>query len=303
MQAYSINNMHPVFSMRDQATMVLTAALGHVWDLIKVAPQPEESLETIYVWVEDWDKTRNFCTEVLGAIAITDLQHPVEQRQIHINDIFEDYQERVELRVQLEAERLTREPSMCMCRQATTAIGEGQGCMPSNTGAGESSRGTGGQVRQQMDSTGKGKGKEKATDEVNKLENNEGNCPPNPDPLKTGTPAPKANLPCWECAKHKNAGSGETAAGPSHKQTKPTGLLDDPPTPNISAQDLSKVPPVEETLLVTNLGDTTMHEALAECIQLLENRADDKEFELTQIHQMLGLLAICVFGYFEQNYH
>ncbi|KAI5991755.1 hypothetical protein F5J12DRAFT_786298 [Pisolithus orientalis] len=423
MQAYSINDVHPMFSMRDQVTMALTVALGHVWDLIEVVPQPEESLETIYAWVEDWDKTwasicswwryindngisiskvHNECMHdytkesamcqnllVLGAIAIADLQHPVEQRWIHINDIFEDYQERVELRVQLEAERLTREPSMCMHRQAAMAIGEGQGCMPSNTGAGESLRGTGGQGRQQMDSTGKGKGKEKATDEVDELGNDKGNHPPNPDPLKTGALAPKANLPCRECTKadaeceglpgelckqcrqakqkcsrslrvgrkHKNAGSGEMAAGPSHKWTKSvtvmtktpamtglklripackppprqnfkltpghptshannlgdlgnsrlfgrlTGLLDDPPTPDISVQDLSKVPPVEGTLLVANPGDTTTCKALAECIQLLENRADDEEFELTQIHQMLGLLAICVFGYFEQNYH
>ncbi|KAI6020041.1 hypothetical protein F5J12DRAFT_781065 [Pisolithus orientalis] len=235
MQAYSINNACPMFSMRDQVTMVLAAALGHVWDLIKAVPQPEERLETIYVWVEDWDKTwasisswwkyinnngiivlkvcdecmHNYTEEsamcqnllVPGAIAITDLQHPVEQRQIHINDIFEDYQERVELRAQLKVERLTREPSMHMCRQAATVTGEGQGCAPSNTEAGESSRGTGQPVRQQTDSTGKGKGKEKATDEVNELENNKGDCPPNPDLLKTGALAPKANLPCRECVK------------------------------------------------------------------------------------------------------
>ncbi|KAI5997848.1 hypothetical protein F5J12DRAFT_785063 [Pisolithus orientalis] len=272
MQAYSVNNMHPVFSMRDQATMALAAALGHVWDLIKVAPWPEESLETIYAWVEDWDKTwvHNKCMHdytkesamcqnllVPGAITITDLQCPVEQSWIHIDNIFEDYQERVELRVQLEAERLTREPSMCTCRQAAMAIGEGQSCMPSDTGAGESSRGTGGQVRPQTDSTGKGKSKEKATDEVNELENDEGDCPPNPDPLKTGTPAPEANLPCreytkvdaeckgppgesceqcrqakWKCSwllrvgrKHKNTGSGETAAGLSHKWTKSVTVM------------------------------------------------------------------------------
>ncbi|KAI5989185.1 hypothetical protein F5J12DRAFT_786696 [Pisolithus orientalis] len=293
MQAYSVNDVPPVFSMRDQATMVLTAALGHVWDLIKAAPQPEESLETIYVWVEDWDKTwvhkpsmvasicswwryindngisvPKVCDECMcdyteesvmcqnllvpGAIAITDLQCPVEQRWIHIDDIFKDYQERVELRAQLKAERLTRDPSMHMHRQAAMAIGEGQGCVPSDTGAGESSRGTGGQGRQQTDSTGKGKCKEKATDKVDKLENDEGDCPPNPDPSKTGALAPEANLPCRECAnvdaeckglpgesceqcrqakqkcswslrvgrKCKNAGSGETATGLSHKWTK-----------------------------------------------------------------------------------
>ncbi|KAI6006571.1 hypothetical protein F5J12DRAFT_782836 [Pisolithus orientalis] len=367
MQAYSINDMCPMFSMRDQATTVLTAALGHVWDLIKVVPQPEESLGTIYAWVEDWDKTWasihswwryvndngisilkvhdkcmcNYTEEsamcqnllVLGAIAIADLQCPVEQRWIHIDDIFEDYQERVELRVQLEAERLTREPSMHMHRQAAMVIGEGQGCMPSDTGAGESSRETGGQVRQQMDSTGKGKGKEKATDEVDKLENDEGNCPPNPDPLKLALQHLKPTFhvgsrPSGSAAGHSEwVGSTRTlvverqllghctnrpttpAPQPHPEPTPPpmdnlgdlgngglfgrlTGLLDNPPTPNVSVQDLSKVPPVEETLLVTNLSKLTTHKALAE--------VDNKEFELTQIHQMLGLLIGTVQGRHEE---
>ncbi|KIN93682.1 hypothetical protein M404DRAFT_35858 [Pisolithus tinctorius Marx 270] len=228
MQAYSVNDARPVFSMRDQATTALAAALGHVWNLIEAAPQPEERLETIYAWVQDWDKTwasihswwkyiddngisvpkvrdecmRDYTEEsamcqsllVPGAIAITDLCCPVEQRRIHIDDIFEDYQERVELRAQLEAERLAREPSIRTCRQAATTIGEGQGCMPSDTEAGESSRGTGRPVREQTDSTGKGKGKEKATDEVDELENDEGEHPPNPDPSKAGAPAPDPNL-------------------------------------------------------------------------------------------------------------
>ncbi|KAI6032723.1 hypothetical protein F5J12DRAFT_779170 [Pisolithus orientalis] len=269
--------------------MALTAALGHIWDLIEVVPQPEERLETIYMWVEDWDKmwihdkcmcdyTKEcvMCQNLLvpGAIAIADLWCPVEQRWIHIDDIFKDYQERVELRVQLEVERLTREPSMCMCRQAAMVI-----------------------------------------DKVDELENNKGDCPPNPDLLKTGALAPEANLPCRECTKRKNTGSGETAAGLSHKWVKsvmPTpppmdnvgdlgngglfgrlmGLLDDPPAPIISAQDESEGPPVEETPLVANLSESTTCEALAECIQLLEGRVDDKEFELTQIHQMLGLLVM-----------
>ncbi|KIN93143.1 hypothetical protein M404DRAFT_36356 [Pisolithus tinctorius Marx 270] len=406
MQAYSVNDVCPVFSMRDQATTALAAALGHVWDLIEGAPQPEERLETIYAWVEDWDKTwasihswwkyvddnrisvpkvhdecmHNYTKEsamcqsllVPGAIAITNLCRPVEQRRIHINDIFEDYQERVELRVQLEVERLTREPSMLMRRQAAMAVGEGQGHMPSDTEAGESSSGTGQQVRQQTEGTGKGKGKEKATDEVDELENNEGKHPLNPDPSKTVCKGLPGEL-CEQCRqakqkcswslrvgrKRKNAGSGEMAAGPSHKWTKsvtvamttetpvttglklwiparkppprqnsepppkhptprasshlssdmppppltpplmdnpgdlgdsglfgrPTGLLDNPPAPVISMQDKSKGPPV------ANLSESTTHKALAECIRLLEGRADDKEFELTQIHQMLGLLV------------
>ncbi|KIO06655.1 hypothetical protein M404DRAFT_24373 [Pisolithus tinctorius Marx 270] len=281
--------------------MALAAALGHIWDLIEVVPQPEESLDMIYTWVEDWDKTwagirswwkciddngitilkvhdecmHEYTEEsamcqnllVLGAIAITDLWCPVEQRWTHINDIFEDYQERVELRAQLEAERLTREPSMHTHRQAATTTGEGQGCMPSTTEAGESSRGTGQPVRQQMDSTGKGKGKEKATDKVNKLEDNEGECPPNPDPSKTGTPAPKANLQCRECMKVKqkcswllrvgrkckNAGSGETAAGLSHKWTKSVTVMAMTETPAMTGLKLRmpahKPPPRQNSKL------------------------------------------------------
>ncbi|KAI6003472.1 hypothetical protein F5J12DRAFT_783542 [Pisolithus orientalis] len=43
--------------MRDQAITLLVAALRHVRVLINTAPQPEESLEAIYKWVEDWDQT------------------------------------------------------------------------------------------------------------------------------------------------------------------------------------------------------------------------------------------------------
>lgn len=80
---------------------------------------------------------------VLGAIAIADLQHPVEQRRIHIDDIFEDYQERVELRVQLEAERLAGKPLICTHGQAARVAGESQDRAPGDTEAGESSRGAG----------------------------------------------------------------------------------------------------------------------------------------------------------------
>ncbi|KAI6008796.1 hypothetical protein F5J12DRAFT_782228 [Pisolithus orientalis] len=237
-----------------------------------------------------------------------------------------------------------------------------------------------------------------ATDKVDEPENDKGNHPPNPDLSKTGTLAPKANLPCRECMKVdakceglpresckqcrqakqkcswllrvgrkcKNAGSGEMAAGLSHKWVKsvtvmvmtetpvltrlklqipackppprqnskpspkhptphattpapqphpeptlpptdnlgdlsngglfgrPMGLLDNPPAPVVNTQDGSKGPPVKETPLVANLSESTMCEALAECIQLLEGRVDDEEFELTQIHQMLGLLVMRV---------
>ncbi|KIN96063.1 hypothetical protein M404DRAFT_33627 [Pisolithus tinctorius Marx 270] len=72
---------------------------------------------------------------------------------------------------------------------------------------------------------------------------------------------------------------------------RPTGLLDDPPAPVNSMQDEPEDPPVAETLPVTNPSESTTHEALAERIRLLEGRVDNEEFELTQIHQMLGLLA------------
>ncbi|KAI5996827.1 hypothetical protein F5J12DRAFT_895973 [Pisolithus orientalis] len=329
----------------------------HIWDLIKTVPQPEESLETIYMWVEDWDKTwasiHSLWNEesmmhknllIQGAIAIADLHHPVEQRCIQINNIFKDYQERVELRHNLRL-RGWEENLQCVCmdRQQGAVIEGGQ----------------------ETDRWSKqGKGKEKATEEVNELEDNEDKCPPNPDPSKTGTPAPEVNLPCGgqakqKCSqalkvgrKHKNAGSSEMVAGPSHKWTNrnsapapdcpspppvnspsnsnmpppptsqlplflpsmipaprhcaeptpppmdepedfsssgifvnPIGLLDDTPAPNVSTQDELEVPPV------INLSKLTTCKALAECICLLENRVDDKEFELTQIHQMLGLLA------------
>ncbi|KIN93419.1 hypothetical protein M404DRAFT_36126 [Pisolithus tinctorius Marx 270] len=122
--------------------------------------------------MRDYTEESAMCQSLLvpGAIAIADLRRPVEQRRIHIDDIFEDYQERVELRAQLEAERSTREPSMRTRRQSATA-------------------------------TGKGKGKEKATDEVDELENDEGEHPPNPDPSKTGAPAAEADLRCRECTK------------------------------------------------------------------------------------------------------
>ncbi|KIO02718.1 hypothetical protein M404DRAFT_27623, partial [Pisolithus tinctorius Marx 270] len=245
-------------------------------------------------------------------------------------------------------------------------------CVPSDTEAGESSGGAGRPVRRQTDSTGKGKGKEKATDEVDELENDEGDRPPNPDPSNTGALVPEVDLRCKECTKakqkcsrslrvgrkRKNAGSGETAAGPSHKRVKsvtvttetpvltglklriparkppprqnsepppkhptpraspslssdmppppiprpplflpsatpvprprpeltlplmdnlgdlgdgglfgrPTGLLDDPPAPIVSAQDESEGPPVEETLQVANPSESTTRETLAEHI-------------------------------------
>ncbi|KAI5993792.1 hypothetical protein F5J12DRAFT_785921 [Pisolithus orientalis] len=335
MQAYSVNNTHPVFSMRDQVATALAATLGHVWDLIEMVPQPEERLEMIYAWVEDWDKIWT---------GIHSWWKYIDNNGITIpkvcNKCMHDY---------------TKESAMCQ------NLLSGEGRVERAARGGEVDKGTfyaHTQSGSNNNSTGKGKGKEKATDKVDELENNEGNRPPNPDPSKTGAPAP-------EC---KNAGSGGTAAGLSHKRTKsvtvmmmtetlvttglklqiparkppprqnseltpvhptprasppllsdmppppltlppmdnpgdlgdcglfgrPTGLLDNPPTPVVSTQDKSEGPPVEETPQIANPSELTTHETLAECIQLLEGRADDEEFELTQIHQMLGLLVMQV---------
>ncbi|KIO11361.1 hypothetical protein M404DRAFT_20807 [Pisolithus tinctorius Marx 270] len=113
--------------------------------------------------------------------------------------------------------------------------------------------------------------------------------PPIPRPplfLPSATPAPR---PCLELTPPLMDNPGDL--GDSGLFGRPTGLLDDPPTPIVSMQDESEGPPVEETPQVANPSESTTCETLAECIRLLEGRADDEEFELTQIHQMLGLLA------------
>ncbi|KIN95014.1 hypothetical protein M404DRAFT_34533 [Pisolithus tinctorius Marx 270] len=113
--------------MRDQAITLLSAVLRHIRVLIDTVPQPEESLEAIYEWVEDWDQTwagiyswwkyvdknkisilkvhdANLCdmTEestiwqnkvIPVAIAIADLWQPEGQHRFNIDDLFEDYQE------------------------------------------------------------------------------------------------------------------------------------------------------------------------------------------------------------------
>ncbi|KAI6148027.1 hypothetical protein BKA82DRAFT_35732 [Pisolithus tinctorius] len=320
MQAYSICNTRPVFSMRDQAIISLSAALRHVRVLIDTAPQPEESLEAIYEWVADWDQTwagiyswwkyvdenkisipkvhdanlrdmtkestmeqnelmngdedhsphakkdsqkcqqSSFAQErVVNAkekggtvIAIADLRQPEGQRRFHINDVFEDYQEWVEERVHLEAERLAKAPSMRTCGQA--ARGEGQDHAPEDT-EGNPSRGAAHSTGGGSGSTSKGNGKQKATSEEDELADDvnddkgdsEGEGEPGPSakrPHVAGDNEPcetcaQANLrcigepesSCKRCQKakrkcsrscgveRKNSGTvGE--AGPSHKRVK-----------------------------------------------------------------------------------
>ncbi|KIO14829.1 hypothetical protein M404DRAFT_17691 [Pisolithus tinctorius Marx 270] len=184
--------------MRDQAITSLSAALRHIRVLIETAPQPEESLEAIYEWVGDWDQTwagiylwwryvdenklsipkvrntnlRDMTEEsviwqnkvIPGVIAIADLRRPEGQWRFHIDDIFEDYQEQVEERVCLEAERLAKAPG------AARLAGGGSG------------------------SVSKGKGKQKATSEEDKLaddvDDDEGNS------KGKGKPGPSAKRPC-----------------------------------------------------------------------------------------------------------
>ncbi|KIN94468.1 hypothetical protein M404DRAFT_35035 [Pisolithus tinctorius Marx 270] len=103
------------------------------------------------------------------------------------------------------------------------------------------------------------------------------NMPPPPAPrpplfLPSATPAPR---PHPELTPPPMDNPGDLGDGGLFG--RPTGLLDNPPAPVDSAQDEPEDPPVAETPPVANLSE-----------------ADDEEFELTQIHQMLGLLVMRV---------
>ncbi|KAI6000319.1 hypothetical protein F5J12DRAFT_894769 [Pisolithus orientalis] len=229
MQAYSIHNVQPVCSMRDQAITSLSAVLRHVRVLINTAPQPEESLEAIYEWAEDWDQTwagiyswwkyvnenkisilkvhnANLCdmTEesaiqkneaIPTAIAIADLQQPEGQCRFNINDLFEDYQEQVEERAWLEAKRLAKAPSMCTWGQA--ARGEGQDCTPEDT-KGNPSRGVACSTGEGPGSASKKKGKQKEDELADDIDNDKGNGKPGPS--TKGPHAAGDNEPCETCA-------------------------------------------------------------------------------------------------------
>ncbi|KIN93333.1 hypothetical protein M404DRAFT_36174 [Pisolithus tinctorius Marx 270] len=291
MQAYSIHDARPVFSMRDQAITSLSAALRHIRVLIDMAPQPEESLEAIYEWVGDWDQTwagiyswwryvdenklsipkvrdtnLHDMTEesmiqqnevIPGVIAIADLCRPEGQRRFHIDDVFEDYQERVKERARLEAERLAKAPSVRTRGQ--TAREEGQDHAPEDT-EGHPSRGAARSAGGGSGSTSKGKGKQKATskedeladdvdDDEGDVDDDEGDGKGEPGPSAKGPRVAGDNEPCKTCAQanlrcigepelsckqcqkakrkcsrshgvgRKNSGTvGE--AGPSHKRVK-----------------------------------------------------------------------------------
>ncbi|KAI5997864.1 hypothetical protein F5J12DRAFT_895723 [Pisolithus orientalis] len=213
--------------MRDQAITLLSAALRHIRVLINTVPWPEESLEVIYEWVEDWDQTwyidknkisiPKVCNanlhdmteesmiqqnEVIpAAIAIADLWWPEGQHRFNINNLVEDYQEQVEERAWLEAKMLAKAPSMHTQGQA--ARGEGQNHMPEDTEGYPSNRAahsTGGG----SGSTSKGKGKQKATSEEDELADNvnddEGDGEGKPGPSAKGPHMAGDNEPCETCA-------------------------------------------------------------------------------------------------------
>ncbi|KAI5982897.1 hypothetical protein F5J12DRAFT_899937 [Pisolithus orientalis] len=277
--------------MRDQAITLLVAALRHVRVLINTVPQPEESLEVIYKWVEDWDQTwagiylwwkyidenkisiLKVCDTNLhdmteesviwqnkaipGVITIVDLQWPEGQHRFNIDDLFEDYQEWVEERAQMEAERLAKAPSMCTWGQA--ARGEGQDCAPEDT-KGNPSRGAACLTGEGSGSASKGKGKQKATSEEDELaddvNNDEGDSKPGP-PTK-GPHTAGDNEPCETCAQANFTCVGEPEAsckqcrkakckcscsqGVGRKQPDPTPTCLPLPDPAPSLHDPSPTP-------------------------------------------------------------
>ncbi|KAI6025672.1 hypothetical protein F5J12DRAFT_889556 [Pisolithus orientalis] len=230
MQAYSINDMRPVFSMEAQAVASLTGVLKCTRRLTRAVPQPEEMLEIIYKWVDKWDADATIylwwkyvdnheiampdldghCLQelteqsafknnlfIVGAIVITDLWQPEGQRQFLVEDVFKDYQERVKEWVHLEAERL-------------------------------------------------------AINKVDKLERNQGDNPPNPGPSRgvlenCANDAGRQNKSVAGLRvgrKWKNSGNGGMMAGPLHKQTKSITVTTTNVPPPATASPAMTAPPV-----------------------------------------------------------
>ncbi|KIO01765.1 hypothetical protein M404DRAFT_28506 [Pisolithus tinctorius Marx 270] len=189
---------------------------------------------------------------ILAAIAIADLHWPEGQQRFHVDDIFKDYQEWVEERAHLEAERLAKALSVCTWGQ--TARDEGQDHAPEDTEGYTASRGAH-TVGGGSGSASKGKGKQWAMSKEDELTDNidddegkgEGELGPSAKGFcMTGDDKPckmcaQANLmcirkpesSCKQCQKAKRKCScshgvgrkqknsstiGE--AGPSHKQVK-----------------------------------------------------------------------------------
>ncbi|KIO00941.1 hypothetical protein M404DRAFT_29139 [Pisolithus tinctorius Marx 270] len=136
--------------------------------------------------------------EVIPAvIAIADLCQPEGQRRFHIDDVFEDYQERVEERVHLEAERLAKATSVHTWGQ--TARDEGQDHAPGDT-EGDTARGGTHSAGGGSGSAIKGKGKQWATSEEDELANDKGNGQGKLSPSTKGLCVTGDDEPCKTCA-------------------------------------------------------------------------------------------------------
>ncbi|KAI5986268.1 hypothetical protein F5J12DRAFT_898791 [Pisolithus orientalis] len=217
---------------------------------------------------------------VTGAIAITDLQQPKGQRWFDVKDLFEDYQERVKERAQLEAKRLAQEPMAHTWGQAEGGVGPGN--------------------------VSKGKGKEKATNKEDELadnvddDENEGEeltLSPH-DPLPTpclffcrATPKPRPSF------KASSPLVNKPQLSPPSKELqvkfKPffatvTSLLNESGDVKVPVQ--SDTPLVAETPEVINPNEWSTANFI-EHLQVLEARAKDEEFELEQVYWLLEMLV------------
>ncbi|KAI6141291.1 hypothetical protein BKA82DRAFT_28717 [Pisolithus tinctorius] len=197
-----------------------------------------------------------------AAIAIADLQQPEGQHRFNVDDLFEDYQEWVEERTWLEAERLAKAPSMHTWGQA--ARGEGQERAPEDT-EGHPSRGAACSTGEGSGSVSKGKGKQKATSKEDELaddvDDDKGDGEPGPStkgPRAAGDNEPcetcaQANLTCvrepevsckrcrkakHKCSHSRGVGRKNSStvgeAGPSHKQVKSFMTLKPAPAESVT---------------------------------------------------------------------
>ncbi|KIO10276.1 hypothetical protein M404DRAFT_21248 [Pisolithus tinctorius Marx 270] len=368
--------------MRDQAITLLSAALRHVRVLINTAPQPEESFEAIYKWVEDWDQTwagiylwwkyidenkisipkvhnTNLCdmTEesviwqnevILAVIVIADLRQPEGQCRFNVDDLFEDYQEWVEERTQLEAKRLAKALSMHTRAKQHKATSEEDELVDNGEGEpGPSAKGprragenepckTCAQANlvciREPESSCKWcqKAKHKCSCSCGVGRKNSGtvggagpshkqvksitsskqpDLTPTCSPLPELTPSPHNPSP----APHLFFHGATPMPGPSFKPSpfpvdnpqmpllinKPQGkiepffatatsLLDEPGDVEVMAQ--SDTPSVSEFPEV-KYPHEWLTANIVEHLQVLEVRAEDEEFKLEQVYQMLEMLA------------
>ncbi|KAI6002586.1 hypothetical protein F5J12DRAFT_893993 [Pisolithus orientalis] len=162
-------------------------------------------------------------------IAIVDRWWPEGQCRFKIDDLVEDYQEQVEERVWLEAERLAKASSMHTQGQA--ARGESQDHAPEDTEV-NPSRGATCLTGEGSGSMSKGKGKQKATSKEDKLADNvnddEGNGKPGPS--AKGPHTAGDNEPCKTCAQE---GEMQVLTLSRHREKDPAPSPHNPsPTPH-----------------------------------------------------------------------